>query len=91
MEPVEIPIDGVLDLHHFDPREVGDLVRQYLKECRRRGILNIRLIHGKGTGTLQRRVHAVLAKLPIVVQFRLGDGSAGGWGATLVQLAPADE
>ena len=51
-EPVELPINGVLDLHTFRPADVEDLVPTYLEECRRRGILQVRVIHGKGTGAL---------------------------------------
>jgi DNA-nicking Smr family endonuclease len=86
MEPIEIPIDGVLDLHTFRPREVGVLVPEYLAACRAKGIYEIRIIHGKGTGTLRRTVHAVLARLPEVASFRLAGEDAGGWGATLVEL-----
>ncbi len=80
------PIDGVLDLHTFQPGDVKDLVPDYLYACRSRGILNVRIIHGKGTGTLRQTVHALLTKLPSVKSFKLADESAGGWGATLVEL-----
>jgi len=83
-----LPIDGTLDLHTFHPRDIKTLVPEYLAECRRRGILEVRLIHGKGTGTLRRTVHALLSRLPDVVAFRLGDERSGGWGATLVTLEP---
>jgi DNA-nicking Smr family endonuclease len=49
-DPVEIPIDGTLDLHAFRPAEVRDLVREYLAACREREILQVRIIHGKGPG-----------------------------------------
>lgn len=87
---VEIPIDGTLDLHTFDPRVVKDLVPDYLAECRNSGIIQVRIIHGKGTGTLRRTVHAILSRLPEVRTFTMGGGDAGGWGATIVTLWPKD-
>ena len=86
--PVELPIDGRLDLHMFDPGEAKDLVEHYLRECRERGILEVRIIHGKGTGAMRETVHALLASLPFVVSFRLAGGDAGGWGATIAVLSP---
>jgi DNA-nicking Smr family endonuclease len=85
-EPIELPIDGVLDLHTFQPREIKDLVPDYLAECQRRGILRVRIIHGKGIGNLRRTVHSLLAKHPEVVEFTLDHPQFGGWGATLVRL-----
>ena len=89
-EPVTIPIDGVLDLHTFNPREVKDLVPEYLSLCREKRILQVRIIHGKGTGNLQRTVHSILARLPEVASFRLAGEDGGGWGATIVILRPVD-
>lgn len=83
---VEIPIDGVLDLHNFHPRDIRTLVPDYLEECVKRGITSVRIVHGKGTGSLQKGVHALLQRSPHVVRFRLADTFAGGWGATLVDL-----
>lgn len=88
INPVEFPIDGTLDLHTFRPDEVKDLVPDYLAECRKRGILQVRIIHGKGQGALRRTVQAVLEKLPSVGSFRTADELAGGWGATIVVLKP---
>lgn len=85
-QPVELPIDGVLDLHAFRPRDVKDLVPTYLDECRKRGILQVRIIHGKGTGALRETVHAVLRKTPGVSSFGLASAGAGGWGATIVEM-----
>jgi DNA-nicking Smr family endonuclease len=87
-EPVEFPIDGTLDLHTFHPRDVKTLVPDYLDECRARGILEVRIVHGKGIGALRETVHAVLQKLPEVESFRLAGEDRGSWGATLVVLKP---
>ena len=85
-EPIQLPIDGVLDLHTFQPREVKGLVLDYLAACQERGILHVRIIHGKGIGNLRRTVHALLAKHPEVISFALAHPQMGGWGATMVEL-----
>lgn len=85
-EPIQIPINGVLDLHTFKPRETKELVLDYLGACQQHGILQVRIIHGKGIGNLRRTVHSVLAKHPEVVSFDLANEHFGGWGATIVQL-----
>jgi len=85
-EPVDLPINGVLDLHTFKPSEVKDLVPDYLAACLERGIFQVRIIHGKGIGNLRRTVHAILAKHPQVVSFALDHPEYGGWGATIVHL-----
>jgi len=81
-----MPIDGVLDLHTFRPRDVKELVPEYLGACRQRGIFEVRIIHGKGIGALKKTVHSILAKHPDVVSFALDHPQFGGWGATVVQL-----
>lgn len=96
MTPVEYPIDGTLDLHQFHPKDVRDLVPEYIRECRERGILQIRIVHGKGKGVLRQIVHGILNQHPAVEAF-WQEGSGGSWGATVVRLhpfssgAPADD
>ena len=85
-EPIELPITGELDLHTFRPRDIGELIPAYLDACRSRGIYEVRIIHGKGTGTLRTTVHALLSRSPWIESFRLGDETSGGWGATLARL-----
>ncbi len=89
-QPVEMPVDGVLDLHQFQPREIKDLVPDYLDACRERGILDVRIIHGKGIGVQREIVHKILERRADVMEFgHPGDG--GSWGATVVVLAPVEE
>ncbi|TVR47666.1 MAG: DNA mismatch repair protein MutS [Puniceicoccaceae bacterium] len=88
-EPVEVPLTDELDLHTFRPSEVSSLVPEYLAEARRRGWRTVRIIHGKGTGTLRETVHALLRRDPGVEGFELCGGGSGGWGATRVRLHPA--
>jgi DNA-nicking Smr family endonuclease len=85
-EPVELSIDGTLDLHTFNPREVKELLPHYLDTCRGKGIYEVRIIHGKGTGMLRETVHSILRQLPGILSFGLADENAGGWGATIVLL-----
>ncbi|MFO7653615.1 MAG: Smr/MutS family protein [Candidatus Krumholzibacteriia bacterium] len=86
-EPQELPIDGCLDLHQFSPRDVKDLVPDYLEACLERGILDVRIVHGKGIGVLRTIVQGILERHPAVEWFGHRP-DAGSWGATLVRLRP---
>jgi hypothetical protein len=85
-EAVPLPIDGCLDLHGFSPKDLRTLIPDYLDECLARGIVALRIVHGKGTGNVRRSVHALLDRDPRVVHYRLAPPERGGWGATLVDL-----
>jgi|UniRef100_UPI004049C499 dsDNA-specific endonuclease/ATPase MutS2 len=89
--PVEYPITWELDLHTFRPGDLPALIPAYIEACIARDIFEVRIIHGKGTGTLRHTVHAILQRLPQVQSFRLGDEHTGGWGATLVTLRSIDK
>lgn len=82
---VHIPIDGVLDLHTFNPKEVAAVVDEYLGACPDKDIYEVRIIHGKGKGVLRRTVHALLENHPLVLEFKLDTGPSS-WGATIVHL-----
>ena len=86
--PVPLPITGELDLHTFLPADFGELIPAYLDECAARGIREVRIVHGKGTGTLRATVHALLQRNSKVASFRRGDETSGSWGATIVTLRP---
>ena len=83
---IQIPVDGILDLHNFSPKDLKYLVPDYLNECLKAEIFQVRIIHGKGTGNLRRTVHAILEKSPLVKEYKLAGENSGGWGATLVEL-----
>jgi len=82
-DPVVMPIEEAIDLHHFSPRDIPSVVVEYLHEARSAGFLEVRVIHGKGKGVQRRRVQLVLADHPAVESSR-----SDGLGSTLVRLRP---
>jgi dsDNA-specific endonuclease/ATPase MutS2 len=89
-EHVEIPINGILDLHPFSPKDLKTLIPDYIDECQIRSIHEIRFIHGKGIGNIRRSVHSLLEKNHKVKRFSLAGNEAGGWGATIVEIFPKE-
>ena len=86
MDTIKLPIEDVLDLHTFHPRDIPDLLENYLSECIRANIFSVRIIHGKGKGIQKKRVQNLLTAIPFVKSFKDAPPEAGGWGATLVEL-----
>ena len=86
----EYPVDGTLDLHMFRPAEAKSAIADYLSECRLRGILHVRIIHGKGQGVLREMVRSYLKKCPFVKEFSTPADSSG-WGATIALLEPMEK
>ena len=85
-DPIEFEISDELDLHTFRPSEVGELVPDYIELCLEKGITRVRIIHGKGIGTLRTTVHKILERDPRVARFELAGPTEGGWGATIAWL-----
>jgi len=85
-EVVVLPVEDTLDLHPFQPREVKELLDDYLQAAYEKGFREVRIIHGKGRGVLRQRVHAILEKHPLVAELHQPEASGGGWGATVVVL-----
>jgi len=83
---VAIPIEDALDLHSFAPKDVAGVVTDYLEECARRGLCEVRLIHGRGSGAQRALVQSLLRRLPLVAGFEDAPPERGGWGATVVFL-----
>jgi len=86
-KPFVLPVTGELDLHAFAPRDAVSVVEDYLDECRRRGVLEVRIVHGRGQGVRRAEVRRALAERGDVLDFHDAAPAAGGWGATLVLLA----
>ena len=84
--PIPLPVTGELNLHTFRPSDLRELIPAYLHDYAAIGINEIRIIHGKGTGTLRTTVQALLRRSRLVRSFRLGNETSGSWGATLVTL-----
>lgn len=84
--PRRIPIEDRIDLHAFSPKEVVSVVEEYLEEASKQGLRQVRIIHGRGTGTQRRMVRKALSRHPRVEAFGNAPPEAGGWGATLVLL-----
>lgn len=84
-EALAVELTDELDLHHFLPAECADVVAEYLRAAKDAGMTAVRIVHGKGTGTLRRIVHGVLDGHPAVRSYQLA-GGRGSWGATIVEL-----
>lgn len=88
---VTVPVEEVLDLHTYDPRELEPLLDDYLSEAHARGLKSVRIIHGKGRGVLRRRVRSLLWRHPLVSAFHDATPASGSWGATVVHLSPGKD
>jgi DNA-nicking Smr family endonuclease len=85
-----VPIEDSLDLHSFLPRDVPDVVSDYLDEARRRGFREVRLIHGKGKGVRRAEIRRLLAADARVAEVFDAPPERGGMGATIVILRADD-
>ena len=85
-DPHKLPINGVLDLHYFSPKDLSTLIDEYIYACLENEIFEVRFIHGKGIGNIRRSVHSLLDRNPHVTSYQLANESGGGWGATIANL-----
>ena len=86
MKPIKLPIEDILDLHTFNPKEIPELLSDYFAACIDAEIYSVRIVHGKGQGILKSRVRSILKNHRLVESFRNAPAEAGGWGATVVYL-----
>lgn len=80
-------VDNELMLRHLTVDEALFRLDQYLDDAFMAGLVSVRIIHGKGTGTLRRAVHEALSRHPLVESFHLSDYGEGDYGVTVVEMA----
>ena len=85
-DPVVVPIEDSIDLHVFSPKDIAGVVEEYIEQCVRAGISEVRIIHGRGKGVQRQIIRSILEKHPRVLSFKDAPAEAGGWGATIVVL-----
>ena len=90
MEPVVVEIGPSIDLHHFHPSEILDVVDAYLDAALEKGLTEVRLIHGKGRGVQRSRVQNFLEQDRRVAAWSEASPTRGGWCATLALLSAPD-
>lgn len=86
-EPVTIEIRDFIDLHTIPPRDVKNVVEEYLREAHRKAFPSVRIVHGKGIGVQREMVRKILERTPFVTDWTDAPPEAGGLGATIVRLA----
>ena len=85
-EPVVIEIRDVIDLHSIPPKQINEIVEEYLQQARAHGFGHVRIIHGKGIGVQREAVRKILSRTPFVAAFYDAPPHAGGLGATIAEL-----
>lgn len=75
-------------LRHLTVDEAFLKLDKYLHDAFMAGLYQVRVVHGKGTGTLRRMVDRQLSSHPLVESYRPGVYGEGGAGVTIVELSP---
>jgi DNA-nicking Smr family endonuclease len=80
----EVPIEDSLDLHTFAPRDIVDVVEEYIRAAHAAGFREVRLIHGRGRGVQRGLVQRALDRHALVEAF--WDDERSHLGATVAAL-----
>lgn len=83
-EPVVIEITDMIDLHSIPPKQVKEIVEEYLQQARASGFSAVRIIHGKGIGVQREAVRKILSRTEFVTRFYDAPGNPG---ATIAELS----
>ena len=81
------PVTDEVHLRKMTVDEALLKLDRYLHDAFVAGLLQVRVVHGKGTGKLRYEVRQQLAKHPLVKSYRPGEYGEGGAGVTIVTLA----
>jgi DNA mismatch repair protein MutS2 len=84
--PPPPPIHAELHLRGLRVDEAMSRLEKYVDDAYRAQAPFVRIVHGKGTGTLRKMVHQYLRDHPFVSSFRMGDQGEGGTGVTVVKF-----
>ena len=76
-----------LHLRRLTIDEALPRLEQFLNDSYVAGLSVVRVVHGKGTGTLRQEVRRELSRHPLVKSFRPGQWGEGGAGVTMVELS----
>jgi len=87
--PIRIPIEAEIDLHAFSPRDIASVVEEYVEAAAAAGLIEVRLVHGRGRGIQRGIVQATLERHPRVVEF--WDDTDAHLGATIARLRISHE
>jgi len=85
--PLSQPVPDSLDLRGDKAEEALWRLDKYLDDAFLSGLPSVRIIHGKGKGTLRRLVRQAIENHPLVASYRAGEADQGGDGVTVVRLA----
>jgi dsDNA-specific endonuclease/ATPase MutS2 len=83
-DPIRIPIEAEIDLHAFAPSDIPSVVQEYIDAAAAAGLVEVRLIHGRGRGVQRGIVQQALDRHSRVVEF--WDDTASHLGATIARL-----
>ncbi|MCE1164848.1 MAG: endonuclease MutS2 [Bacteroidetes bacterium] len=78
--------DTRLDIRGKYSYEIEELLDNFIYEGQINSARELTVVHGKGSGSLRKAVHAILKKSKYVGSFRLGNWNEGDTGVTIIEL-----
>lgn len=79
-------VDMELNVIGYHVEEALYLIDKYLDDASLAKLPNVRIVHGKGTGTLKNAIHRFLKNHSHVKSYRLGTFGEGEMGVTIVEI-----